>query len=231
MVSPVAQGREIPASSRQCLVVISDSWSATGGQMAAFERAKGSGWQPHGAAVPVVLGKTGLGWGRGPFDRGSLPGPAKKEGDNRAPAGVFPLRSAFGYARENPGTRMPYLALNSNIVAVDDQRSRYYNELVDKSKIVHPDWHSAENMILRDDRYKWGVVVAHNQPPKPGAGSCIFLHVWKSPITLTTGCTATAETHLLSIIRWLDPAKRPVLVQIPAHIYSEVRETWGLPKL
>ena len=199
--------------------------------MAACERKIGADWEERASPVPIVVGKTGLAWGRGLFDRGSRPGPVKKEGDNKAPAGVFPLLSVFGYAPQNPGTKMSYLPLSRNIVAVDDPQSVHYNQMVDRTKVRKIDWRTAENMILRDNRYKWGVFVAHNLPPKPGAGSCIFLHVWKTPGTLTTGCTATAENDLLTIIRWLNPAKRPLLIQLPAHIYNEVREEWKLPKL
>jgi L,D-peptidoglycan transpeptidase YkuD (ErfK/YbiS/YcfS/YnhG family) len=31
------------------------------------------------------------------------------------------------------------------------------------------------------ERYRWGVVVAHNWDQIPGRGSCIFLHVWQAP--------------------------------------------------
>ena len=90
----------------------------------------------------------------------------------------------------------------------DDSRSRYYNQVIDQSKIKDPDWQSAEKMMLGDDRYKWGVFVEHNVPPKPGAGSCIFVHVWKNLQTTTSGCTALPENDLVKIIHWLDPARR-----------------------
>src|SRR5205823_2913233 len=105
------------------------------------------------------------------------------EGDDKAPAGIFPLGTTFGYAAKPVPTRMSYLALSKNIVAVDDPRSHYYNRLVDVTRIDHSDWRSAEKMILPDQRYKWGIVVLHNQPPKADAGSCIFLHIWLSPST------------------------------------------------
>jgi D-alanyl-D-alanine dipeptidase len=124
---------------------------------------------------------------------------------------------------------MPYLALSKSIIAVDDPRSRYYNRLVDVTRINHPDWKSAENMILDDQRYKWGVVVLHNEPPTPGAGSCIFLHVWLNGSTATSGCTAMPEPDLRALLGWLDPAQTPLLVQLPRTIYNEVRSDWALP--
>jgi zinc D-Ala-D-Ala dipeptidase len=220
----------LPVDCRQCLLVTTDSWSASRGQLMAFERNNESPWRRWGSSVPVRIGDAGMAWGRGLPRNPALPGPQKREGDHRAPAGCFHLGSAFGYARTAPATRLPYLPLSSNIVAVDDPQSRYYNQLIDQSKIHRPDWHSSEKMILPDDRYKWGLVVQHNFPPAPGAGSCIFLHVWKNPETTTVGCTAMPEAALLDLLRWLDPARQPVLIQLPSPIYNELRLRWHLPR-
>jgi L,D-peptidoglycan transpeptidase YkuD (ErfK/YbiS/YcfS/YnhG family) len=219
----------LPSDCRQCLVVTTDSWSAPRGQLMAFARGNGSGWRQRGAPVPVLIGDAGMAWGRGILRDQLLPGPQKREGDHRAPAGLFYLGSAFGYAPVAPATRLPYLPLSRNIVAVDDPQSRYYNQVLDQSKIRRPDWRSAEKMILGDVRYKWGMVVRHNFPPVPGAGSCIFLHVWKSPETTTVGCTAMPEAAVLDLMQWLDPAQHPVLIQLPSPIYSEWRARWHLP--
>jgi D-alanyl-D-alanine dipeptidase len=217
--------------SDQIIVVVTDSWTSTSGVAQWFQRGKHSEWKREGGPAPVVVGKTGLAWGRGELIVKNLAGPVKREGDNKAPAGVFRLGTAFGYSHKPIRTKMPYLALSTNVVAVDDPNSRYYNQLVDKTKVTRPDWQSAENMILADDRYKWGVVVMHNLPPVPGAGSCIFLHVWKDSSTLTTGCTAMAEENLLAMLQWLDPARKPLFVQLTRSIYNELQSKWGLPAL
>ena len=51
---------------------------------------------PSGEAIPAVVGRNGLAWGRGV--RTDLPAgePQKREGDGRAPAGIFKLGPAFG---------------------------------------------------------------------------------------------------------------------------------------
>jgi L,D-peptidoglycan transpeptidase YkuD (ErfK/YbiS/YcfS/YnhG family) len=159
-----------------------------------------------------------------------LAGPTKREGDDKAPAGVFRLGTAFGYAKKPLPTRMRYVPLTPNIVAVDDPKSRYYNQLVDRTKVSDADWQSAENMLLSDQRYKWGVWVKHNDPPVPRGGSCIFLHVWKDRSTLTSGCTAMSERDMVRLLGWLDPAKEPRLIQLPRSIYNERRTGWGLPE-
>jgi zinc D-Ala-D-Ala dipeptidase len=219
------------AHSGQCIVVITESWTADHGVLRWFERTSDSQWEQRGGPAPVVVGRAGLAWGRGEMNSNGLAGPIKREGDDKAPAGVFRLGTAFGYPAKPIPTRLPYLALSNNIVAVDDPHSRFYNRLVNLTQINHPDWKSAEKMILSDQRYKWGIVVLHNEPPKSGAGSCIFLHVWLNSSTPTSGCTAMPEEDLRRLIGWLDPAKAPLLVQLPRSIYRERRGQWGLPKL
>jgi D-alanyl-D-alanine dipeptidase len=194
-----------------------------------YEREAGSPWHQIQSEIPVVVGKTGLAWGRGLFPTQPIPGPIKKEGDNKAPAGVFQLGSVFGYAPETPSTKMPYLILTKTIVGIDDPQSEHYNKLVDQSKIEVPDWRTSEKMRRGDKLYKWGVVVNHNMPPQPGAGSCIFLHVWRNSATGTAGCTATSEQDLLRVIGWLDPDRNPLLVQMPRLLYEQLRAQWKLP--
>jgi zinc D-Ala-D-Ala dipeptidase len=222
--------KDILKQSQQCLVVITDSWQSASGRMFTFERAENSSWQQHRRAIPVVIGKAGLGWGRGLTRLLPATGPVKAEGDNRSPAGIFRLGSVFGYSAKNPGTKMPYIALTKTIVGVNDPSSRYYNQMVDASRIKAPDWHSVEPMILADNRYKWGVLVQHNVPAKAGAGSCIFLHIRKDSQTPTAGCTAMPEENLLEIIHWLDPAQHPLLVQLPASLYQMLCGRWNLPR-
>lgn len=197
-----------------------------------LERNSGEQWRQRGGPIAVAVGRSGIGWGRGLIATRSFPGPIKKEGDDKAPAGIFRLSRVFGHATGSDASfvRMPYLALSENIVGVDDPRSRYYNQLVDKSKIDRHNWRSAEKMF-GVGVYKWGVVVDHNVPPRPGAGSCIFVHIWEIPSTATSGCTAMSEKDLLNVIRWLDPGLEPLLVQLPRPIYNEQREKWGLPQL
>ncbi|HSV63228.1 MAG TPA: L,D-transpeptidase family protein [Chthoniobacterales bacterium] len=215
---------------RQCLVVVSRDWNAKTGVLRAFERKSSrSAWQTHGPAIPVVLGKKGLAWGRGLVDFNAAV--RKVEGDNKAPAGIFRLGPAFGYAPK-PAARwikLSYVPLTAQSEGIDDPHSRYYNQLVDRSKVARVDWHSSERMLRADDLYKWGVVVAHNSPARPGAGSCIFLHVWKDSRSATAGCTAMTEQDLLNLLRWLNPTARPVLVQMPQAGYDATRAKFRLP--
>ncbi|MEY2520385.1 MAG: zinc D-Ala-D-Ala dipeptidase [Verrucomicrobiota bacterium] len=218
---------------RQCVVVVTDNWSATTGVLRAFERdGSRDKWKPRGTGLLVVVGKKGLAWGRGLVPMQAGDGPTKIEGDNKAPAGIFRLASAFGYAPQRAArwVKLPYLALSKQIEGVDDPRSHYYNQLVDRSKIARVDWRTSEQMLRNDDLYKWGIVVEHNRTAQPGAGSCIFLHVWKGPASPTAGCTAMPENELVKLLRWLDPAAHPILIQMPRSSYPTFQSKFGLPK-
>jgi L,D-peptidoglycan transpeptidase YkuD (ErfK/YbiS/YcfS/YnhG family) len=220
--------------SQQCLVVVAPAWNSKTALLHAFERASTTGdWKMRGNAIPVVLGKNGLGWGLGLVDAKRRAGPRKVEGDNKGPAGVFHLGPAFGYApaRSASWIKLHYVPLTKETEGVDDPHSRYYNQLVDRSKVTRVDWHSSEQMRRADDLYKWGVFVAHNPKAASGAGSCIFLHIWKNSSTTTTGCTAMDEPNLIQLLRWLDPTSQPVLVQIPRADYQTFQRKLHLPAL
>ncbi len=220
-----------PRNCGQCIVVTTPSWSASTGTLRAFDRITDGNWQPRGQPVDVRIGSAGMAWGRGLFNGDHLPGPRKIEGDKRAPAGLFKLLFCFGYQQAAPETRLRYRAVDASTVTVDDPRSRFYNQMLETTSVQHPDWRSAEKMRLSDDRYKWGIVVGHNLPPIPGAGSCIFMHVWKNSATTTVGCTAMPEKALLDLLRWLDPAKHPLLVQTPLPVYRNLAGSGNLPPL
>ena len=201
--------------------------------MTRFERAAGaSAWSRVESAVPIVVGRTGLAWGVG-FDDASAAGPHKSEGDGKAPAGIFPLDTAFGFAPAESmlQVRLPYVQLFPSTDCVDDTASIHYNTVVDKSRVSRVDWNSAEHM-REINQYEIGVIVGYNaSPPLKGRGSCIFLHIWKGPDSHTAGCTAFDETKLRAVLQWLDPAKNPLLVQLTSDAYTQLSTKYGLPTL
>lgn len=222
----------IPPTSTQLLLCLASDWNATSAHLQRFERPVGGAWRAVGAPLPVVLGRNGLAWGRGlhaPDSAGD-----KREGDGRAPAGVFAITALFGVAPVDApavaALRLPYLAAVPGLKGVDDPASVHYNRIVDMSAVT-ADWASCEDMLRDDGRYALGAVVAHNAAPAlPGAGSCIFLHVWAGPETPTTGCTAMALADMQVLAAWLDGARAPVLVQLPLEAFAQLQEAWGLPR-
>ncbi|MGB6692358.1 MAG: hypothetical protein WBE76_31340 [Terracidiphilus sp.] len=241
----VGGGSDVFARSTQMVVVTTGNWDAVEGRLQRFERANAhEAWRPVGEPIPIVVGKNGMGWGIGlvATDDASVRAadkPVKREGDGKSPAGVLALGTAFGYGTQPlPGLKMPYLALTPTIECVDDVGSKYYNRIVDRSAVA-PDWNSSEHMLYTGESYRWGVVVDHNgtvegrnaNPPVPGGGSCVFLHIWHSSDQGTAGCTAMTQTNLETLLLWLDPARRPLLLQLPTAAYARLTDRWKLPQM
>lgn len=223
--------RPLIERSEQLVVVTTPGWSSTTGTIRRFERARStSEWRPIDPPVPVVVGRTGLAWGVG-FDGVSTEGPHKREGDGKSPAGMFPLDTVFGFepAGSMRNVRMTYVQLLPSTECVDDTTSSHYNRVVDRASVPRVDWNSAEHM-RQVAQYEVGVIVGYNaRPPIKGRGSCIFLHVWAGPRSHTAGCTAFDERKLRELISWLDPEKRPLLVQLTTKDYANLRTRWRLP--
>jgi D-alanyl-D-alanine dipeptidase len=220
---------------RQLLLVTTAGWDTVPGTLRRFERAApGGAWRAVGEPVAVVVGRSGMGWGKGLHATSPAEGdPVKREGDGRAPAGAFRIGSAFGYASASSvrWIRMPYIHSTESFRCVDDVKSAYYNRVVDSAG-VRKDWSgTVERMRLSDDQYKLGAIVEHNwgEQTRPGDGSCIFLHIWPGPGRGTAGCTAMEETAMAGVLRWLDPEAAPALVQLPRAEYAAKRLAWGLP--
>lgn len=136
---------------------------------------------------------------------------AKREGDGRTPEGVYPLGLVFGYGA-TADSRMPYRRMTDRDIWVDDPNSPDYNRLRKKGETRA---RSFEDMVLPDHRYKYGIVVEYNtNPVVPGRGSAIFIHIWKDETTATSGCVALSEENILKLIRWLDPARKPLVMLV-----------------
>src|SRR5687767_11884106 len=161
-----------------------------------------------------------MGWGLGLHRmREGSDGPRKKEGDGKAPPGMFRLTGGFGFGPPAVG-RMPWLTITRTTEAIDDPASRHYNRIVDRQRIERPDWRSSEKMA-RIPTYALGLTVAHNPRNLPGAGSCIFVHLQEPTRAGTSGCTALRESDLRELLRWLDLARDPVIIQLPMEVAKQ----------
>ncbi|MFN8058344.1 MAG: L,D-transpeptidase family protein [Vicinamibacterales bacterium] len=218
------------ATARQLVVVTTPDWNSVDGTLRRYDRAAVTDpWTAVGPPVPIVVGRAGMAWDASWRDPKVVTGPVKAEGDGRSPAGVFTLTRAFGYDPAPSASRMLYTQAIDALECVDDPRSRYYNQLVDR-RAAQPDWTSAEQMHRPDDLYRLGVVVDYNvQPAVPGHGSCIFLHIWDGPGRGTAGCTAMTAPEMAQAVDWLQPDAHPVLVQFPQPVFDRLRGTWRLP--
>jgi len=134
----------------------------------------------------------------------------KHEGDLKTPQGMYGFGTMFGQ-RANPGVKFPYRQADSQSVWVDDVNSPYYNTWQENAALSGEHLASAGYATA----YAYAVDIAYNTAPVvPGKGSAIFLHV--STGGGTAGCVSIAQSNLLEVLRWLDPAKNPVIVMGPA---------------
>lgn len=228
-------GNPIPDTSKQLIVVVTPSWEASKGSLYRFERAESvSDWELISEPVSIIIGRNGLGWGRGLHKNPAQDEPIKMEGDGRSPAGVFKLGDAFGFpsADEMKMLKIPYKPVTDLLECIDDVDSRYYTKLMERSAADTIDWNSSEIIIRSPTAYHFGIIVEHNTTDtQKGAGSCIFLHCVSANGDSTAGCTTMDRAEMETLIRWLNAGADPLLVQLPLPVYRRIQHDWKLPNL
>ncbi|MDF1861807.1 MAG: hypothetical protein P1U87_16430 [Verrucomicrobiales bacterium] len=222
---------ELPQNSKQCLVGVASNWDSSYVTLSWYE--KGAlGWKQKGSSWKGRLGKNGLVWGKGlhPVPAGAT---TKKEGDRRAPAGVFDLGGAWGYASSiQKSPDLSYVQVTSRCLWYEDSSSPYYNQF---RRIEYEPRTTAERkaqMKQGDYAHSLKLFIAHNAYPNitPGAGSSIFFHIWRNGGgSATFGCTTMSEPNLKNFIAMVDPKQRPVYVLLPRAEYDRYRGEWKLP--
>lgn len=112
----------------------------------------------------------------------------KAEGDHASPAGLYPIRAVYYRADRvpKPDTAVNCHKINKTDGWCDDPAHPSYNK-----KITLPFAASHETLTREDTLYDIVVVLGHNDdPPVPGRGSCIFMHIAREGYTGTEGCIA-----------------------------------------
>jgi L,D-peptidoglycan transpeptidase YkuD (ErfK/YbiS/YcfS/YnhG family) len=179
-------------NARRLLLVTAAEMNATPATLQLFERAAPRDpWRPLGPAEPAMIGRAGMGWAH-VFRKLARPGePLKIEGDKRAPAGVFAVGRSFGtLASPRPG----YIHVDNDTVCVHDVSSPAYNTITSRTRIGPKV--GVENMSRMLPMYRRGIVVDYPTDARARGGSCIFIHVWRSPSTGTAGCVALPEARV-----------------------------------
>jgi L,D-peptidoglycan transpeptidase YkuD (ErfK/YbiS/YcfS/YnhG family) len=227
---------DVPAAwsdASQMVLVTVPGWNAVQGTLRTYQRSGGGAWREVDRARPVVIGHSGAAWGIG-LAPAQHDGPQKHEGDGRSPAGVFRIGTAFGYAA-HADTAMPYLALTATDYCMDVSGSPLYNRIADTTRVGKAALKGSSEPMRRDlhvhgdQAYRLGFVIEHNPDGVPDGGSCIFGHLWKTPHTGTTGCTAMAPDSMRHLLAWLKPQAHPVFVLLPQDAYARLRAAWQLP--
>ena|ERR1700722_2620074 len=124
---------------------------------------------------------------------------AKREGDNKTPAGRWPMREVIYRADRlpKPETSLPVRAMEPNDGWSETPEDPKYNQL-----IHHPHKFSAERMWRDDHLYDVVVVLGHNdRPVVPKMGSAIFFHVARPDYSPSAGCVTLALEDVLMVLR------------------------------
>jgi L,D-peptidoglycan transpeptidase YkuD (ErfK/YbiS/YcfS/YnhG family) len=129
---------------------------------------------------------------------GVRPAAVKREGDGASPAGVWPIREVY-YRPDRgppPATEFRVHALTPDDGWCDDPNDPAYNR-----PVKLPYAASCEEMWREDGAYDIVVVLGYNDnPPEPGRGSAIFLHLCKPGYPPTAGCVAIARAELEELL-------------------------------
>jgi L,D-peptidoglycan transpeptidase YkuD (ErfK/YbiS/YcfS/YnhG family) len=136
----------------------------------------------------------------------------KREGDLKTPSGAFGIQPVMYGLGPNPGVRYRYHRVVCGDWWVEDPRSPFYNRFRHVPCGSRPPFRvTSEDMSKSPTAYRHLAVIDYNaQPIVPGRGSGIFLHVSHGNATL--GCVSLPLPQLVWLLRWLDPAERPLIV-------------------
>jgi len=233
VLAPLATA-QLPNDTKQVIIGITNGWNSSHVTLSLFEKQRNK-WIQIGKPWKGRIGKNGLAWGRGLHP---LPtsGKIKKEGDGRAPAGIFNIGGAYGYAKNIAKLRnQPYRQITTRDLWVEDSKSPYYNRHIILDHEPKNTWEKRAQMRQGDYAHALKLFIAHNAPTatrkaKPYAGSSIFFHIWRGGGSRpTSGCTTMHPQQLKWLISKINPAKHPRYILLPSAEYSKLRSAWKLP--
>ncbi|MDQ0154262.1 S-layer homology domain-containing protein [Robertmurraya andreesenii] len=162
-----------------------------------LQQRNGTKWQNVNTSYKAVIGKNGIG--------------KTKEGDGKTPTGTYLLGTAFGWGSAISNLSYPFKKATAHDYWVDDVTSSDYNQWVNYNGDPIKRWKSYEKMT--HPLYKYGVIVRYNDDPIiSGKGSAIFLHTKNSTTNYTLGCIALNESDLITILKWLNETKKPIII-------------------
>jgi L,D-peptidoglycan transpeptidase YkuD (ErfK/YbiS/YcfS/YnhG family) len=206
LAAPAAARRfKVPARADQLIVVSSSTYDPPGylASFRAYRRANArSPWRK-------VFGPWQAETGYGHLKD------SRREGDGSTPTGVYGIESTLYGDDPNPGgLRDAYHRLVCGDWWDEDQYSPRYNQFVHVPCGTTPSFAPGSEALWTETlAYPYFAVIRFNVDPTIGGaggrGSGIFLHSWIG--APTDGCVALPEPELLEVLRWLRPAKHPVI--------------------
>ncbi|GAA2627763.1 L,D-transpeptidase family protein [Dactylosporangium fulvum] len=177
------------------MIVQTPGRSSTTATLQAYAKAGGA-WRPAFPAMPARIGGNGL-------------SDDKREGDRTTPTGMYSFDATMYGIAANPGTKFAYHRVGPDDWWNENSDSPGYNTFHHGPDPGGP----SEALWQISPQYTHLAVIRYNMPATPHRGSGIFLH--QSNGNATLGCVSLARDHLVSVLRWLDPAANPRIVLSP----------------
>lgn len=152
--------------------------------------------------------KTRLGYG------GTVEGRDRKQGTGTTPLGTYTITKGFGL-KSDPGSWVPYHKVRSGDYWVQDNKSKYYNELRNKSaggfRYWLPSSHKNSSERLRDypGQYDHVLVINFNRYKVRNRGAGIFLHIKGDGAT--AGCVAISRKNMKKVLAYLRSGDKIVI--------------------
>ncbi len=189
-----------PGTKQVITVNHSTGWHA---QVTFWRKTDADGWK---RIAGTGNGRTGYG--------GLVPGPEREQGTGTTPLGSYPVTESFGLAKKPRGTALPFHHVRKGDFWVQDNASRFYNQLRNRSQGGFRWWldgyNSSERLKDYPGQYRWSVVIDFNRPhPVRHRGSGIFLHV--NGDGATAGCVSTPKPFVRQAMTRLKPRLHPVV--------------------
>jgi L,D-peptidoglycan transpeptidase YkuD (ErfK/YbiS/YcfS/YnhG family) len=132
-----------------------------------------------------------------------------REGDGTTPTGTFAFDDTVYGTNPNPGVRYRFHRIVCGDWWDEDASSATYNTFRHVRCGVRPPFRAeSEGLWKATTAYRYLIPIRYNaDPPVPGRGSAIFLHV-QHP-NPTNGCVSLPEAQLVQTRRWLRPSAEP----------------------
>ena len=207
---------------QQLIMVSGSSRTSTYATARTYQKGADGTWTARFAAMPARIG-----WG------GWVPAASRVQNTGTTPRGTFRITTAFGL-KANPGTKVKYQHVDAWDYWVGDQQDpRTYN-LFEPYASAKRTWRvgQAERLGVYPTQYEYAAVIDFNRPVAFSVrwnytyseyttsapvnvklGSAIFLHI--NGAGSTGGCVSLRRADLISVLTWLDPAKKPRIVMAP----------------
>jgi L,D-peptidoglycan transpeptidase YkuD (ErfK/YbiS/YcfS/YnhG family) len=135
---------------------------------------------------------------------GAIAAADKREGDSKSPLGTWTMREVWyrpDVYPKGPLTALPVRATRPDDGWCDAPGDPNYNRPV---TLPYPA--SAERMWRDDPVYDLVVILGHNDdPPVPGLGSAIFMHLAREGYPGTEGCVALARADIEAVLAAAKP--------------------------